>query len=357
MQRLKNKIEIQRLRTKSWFERNEKYLMMGFFAGGLIIDNLTLTRIDQLFDNLIILSYLFLAIFSIILISLAQTERAKKYASRLVNFSKYFPLASQFAFGGLFSAYIIFYTKSASWATSWIFLLIFFGIFIGNERFRKQYKEIDFQINILFVALFSFMIFFVPIIMKKMGDWIFVLSGILSLALIWLFTQFLSYFILKINYKRKRKITTRIIGIFVVFNLMYFLNIIPPIPLSMKEIGIYRNIEKTDNGNYLFEEAEVPWYSFGNNFIKISKGSVFVYSSVFAPTDLKTKIIYEWQRYDEQKSKWTKYGETNYPIMGGRGDGYRGYVYANNLKTGSWRVDIKTKSDLVIGRIKFEIVD
>ena len=158
MLNLKEKINKQKLKTKSWFSKNEKYLIIGFFLVGLVLDNLTLTRIDRLFDNLIMGGYLFLAVFSIILISLAQTNRAINYAPRLVNFSKYFPLATQFAFGGLFSAYIIFYTKSASWATSWIFLLIFFGVFIGNERFRKQYKEIDFQINILFLALLSFKI-------------------------------------------------------------------------------------------------------------------------------------------------------------------------------------------------------
>ncbi len=164
MLNLKEKINKQKLKTKSWFERNEKYLTIGFFTAGLIVDNLTLTRIDRLYDNLIIISYLCIAVLSIILISLAQTKRAINYSPRFISFSKYFPLASQFAFGGLFSAYIIFYTKSGSWATSWIFLLIIFGLFLGNERFRKQYKEIDFQINILFLALLSFMIFFVPVV-------------------------------------------------------------------------------------------------------------------------------------------------------------------------------------------------
>jgi len=352
---LKEKINRQKQKTKSWFERNEKYLMIGFFVGGLIVDNLTLTRIDQLFDNLIILGYLFLAIFSIILINLAQTNRAIKYAPRFVNLSKYFPLASQFAFGGLFSAYIIFYTKSASWTTSWFFLLIILGLFVGNERFRKQYKEIDFQINILFIALFSFMIFFVPVVIKRMGDWVFILSGILSVILIWFLIKFISRFIVKINSDRKKKMKTHIIGVFLIFNLMYFLNIIPPVPLSMKEIGVYRNIEKTENGNYLFEEVKTPWYSFGNKFIKISNGPVYIYSSIFAPTNLNTEIIYEWFNFDEQKNRWIKYSEIDYPIVGGREEGYRGYVHASNLIKGDWRVDIKTKSDLVIGKIKFEL--
>ncbi len=88
MLNLKEKINKQKLKTKSWFSKNEKYLIIGFFLGGLVLDNLTLTRIDRLFDNLIMGGYLFLAVFSIILISLAQTNRAINYAPRLVNFSK-----------------------------------------------------------------------------------------------------------------------------------------------------------------------------------------------------------------------------------------------------------------------------
>ncbi|MCK5285821.1 MAG: DUF2914 domain-containing protein [Candidatus Pacebacteria bacterium] len=361
MRDLKNKIKSRTnhhlVKTKSWFKKNEKYLIIGFFTFGLIVDNLTLTRIDQVFDNLVILSYLFLAVISIILINYFKAKENQGKYSYFSKFEKYLPLATQFAFGGLFSAYIIFYTKSASWATSWFFLLIIFGLFIGNEKFRKKYKEIDFQINILFLALFSFMIFFVPVILKQIGVWIFILSGVLSLLLIYGLIKFISSFVLEISQKRKKEIFTHIMGVFLLFNLMYFLNIIPPVPLSMKEIGVYRNIEKSANGDYLLEEVEVPWYSFGNYFIKISQGPVYIYASVFAPTDLETEIIYEWFRYDEQKNRWLSYDEVKYSIKGGRGDGYRGYVYSANLEIGEWRVDVKTKSSLVIGRIKFEIKD
>ncbi|MBU1046871.1 DUF2914 domain-containing protein [Patescibacteria group bacterium] len=354
---LKEKINKQRLKTISWFEKNEKYLMIAFFAGGLILDNLTLNRIDQLFDNLIILGYLFLAVSSIVLINYVQAKEKENKFSYLSKIDHYFPLITQFAFGGLFSAYIIFYTKSASWATSWFFLIIIFGLFIGNERFRKNYKKIDFQINILFIALLSFLVFFVPVVIKRMGDWVFVLSSLLSFILIWLLIKFISHFVFKINQNQKKKMFTHIIGVLVLFNLMYFLNIIPPVPLSMKEIGIYRNIEKIADGDYLFNEIELPWYSFGNKFIKISKGPVYIYSSIFAPTNLETGIYYEWAKFDEVKKRWIVLNKIPYSIKGGREDGYRGYTSSSNLDLGNWRVNIKTDSGLVVGRIKFELIE
>ncbi|MBU4536447.1 DUF2914 domain-containing protein [Patescibacteria group bacterium] len=354
---LKEKINNRRLKTISWFEKNEKYLSIAFFMSGLILDNLTLTRIDRLYDNLIILGYLFLATTTIILINHVRIKEEQNKFSYFSKIGRYLPLITQFAFGGLFSAYIIFYTKSASWATSWFFLLIILGLFIGNERFRKRYKQIGFQINILFIALLSFMVFFVPVVIKKMGDEVFVLSSLLSFILIWLLIKFISRFVFKISRKQKKKMFTHIIGVLVLFNLMYFLNIIPPVPLSIKEIGIYRNIEKNVNGDYLFEEVELPWYSFGNKFIKISKGPVYIYSSIFAPTNLETGIYYEWARFDEIKQRWVVLSKIDYSIKGGRLEGYRGYASSSGLNLGDWRVSIKTDSGLVIGRIKFKLIN
>ncbi len=353
---IKEKIDRRVQKTKSWFEKNEKYLSIGFFTLGIVIDNLTLTRVDLLSNNLILVTYILLAVLGIVLLHRAKVEKSKKPQSRLVKISKYVPFLTQYAFGGLFSGFVIFYTKSASWATSWIFLLILIAFFIGNERFREIYKKVDFQIKILFVAIFSFMIFFVPVILKKMGLGIFILSGILSLLLIFLLIYFLSNFIAEIKQKRKIKITKQILGIFVLFNLLYLFNIIPPIPLSLKEIGLYDFIYKDNAGKYVLIEKDLPWYSFGNYFLKIPTGRAYVYQSIFAPTNLSTDIYNNWQRFDESKRRWVSVNEVHFPLVGGREDGYRGYSFMLNLTEGDWRVNVNTKEGLVVGRIRFEVI-
>lgn len=342
-------------KTKSWLERNEKYLSVGFFSLGLMVDNLTLTRVDLLFDNLIFTLYILLAVLGIVLLHRAKKEEVRKPQSRLVKISKYVPFLTQYAFGGLFSGFLIFYTKSASWATSWVFLFILIAFFIGNEKFRESYKKVDFQIKILFVAIFSFMIFLVPVVLKKMGLEIFILSGVLSLLLIFLLIYTLSNFVAKINQKRRIKMAQHILSIFVLFNLLYLFNIIPPIPLSLKEIGLYDFIYKNNSGGYVLIEKEMPWYSFGNYFLKVPEGRAYVYQSIFAPTDLNTDIYNIWQKFDEEKKRWVSLNKVHFPLVGGRADGYRGYSFMLNLTEGSWRVDVKTEEGLVVGRIRFEV--
>lgn len=338
-------------KAKTWFQKNEKYLSIAFFTGGFILDNLTLTRIDLIFDNIVLISYLFLATLSIVLINFFQNKKESP------NWVKYIPLLTQFTLGGLFSGYVIFYTKSATWASSWIFLLLIYLLFIANERFRKYYEKIDFQIIVLFVAVFSFLIFFLPTVLKEIGSSIFILSGLFSLLIIYLLILFLSKFISPLEKKKERRIIGHIFLIYFVFNLMYFLNIIPPVPLSLKEIGVYQSVSKNFYDDYLLKEFEQPWYQFGNYFIKIPVGTVYVYNSVFAPTDLDTKIVNVWYKYDEKAGKWFSMNTVTYPIRGGRGEGYRGYSLVTNVDKGNWRVDITNEKGQVLGRVKFEVVE
>ena len=344
---------------KTWMVKNDKYLSIVFFTGGFILDNFTLTRIDLLFDNLVLFTYLILATLSIIFINLIQSGKLKKLETRFPNIVNFLSLITQFTFGGLFSGYVIFYTKSASWASSWIFLLIIYGFFIGNEKFRKYYKKVDFQINILFIALFSFLIFFLPVVFKKVETHIFVLAGLISLTFIFFFLKFLFRFVFanKATQFRRNNISKHIIGIYIVFNCMYFLNIIPPVPLSLTEIGLYQNITRSGSGQYLFSKYDFPWYQFGNYFIKVPKGSVYIYSSIFAPTDLNTNILNIWQKYDEELGKWIVYNKIGYTIKGGREKGYRGYSFITNATKGKWRVDVTNERGQILGRIKFEVIE
>lgn len=351
MERIKNKI----VASKDWLKKYEKYLSIAFFTGGLVLDNLTLTRIDQLFDNLVLLSYVLLAIGTIFLINLFQSREIEN------KWTGFLPFITQFAFGGLFSGYIIFYTKSASFTTSWIFLLIIFAIFIGNERFRNSYKKIDFQIKILFVALFSYLIFFIPVVLKRVGDWIFVLSGVVSLVVIYALMFVFFRYISSLGARREKSLIKNIFFIYLVFNLMYFTNIIPPVPLSLKHLEVYNYVEKTFDGNYLVREQKLEWYEaykdWFNKVYKIPNTPIYVFASVFAPTDLNTNITHIWQRYDENSNRWFTVNKVTYPISGGRGEGYRGYSFINNATDGRYRVYVKNKQGQTLGKIKFKLTE
>ncbi len=338
---------------KHWVEHRERQLSSFALVAGFIIDNLTFQRVDLFFDNLILFSYLGIAAFAITIINLYE---ARVLRGRFFSWlHTWLPFVMQFVFGGLFSGFVVLYSRSASFIASWPFLLTLLGLLIGNEFFKKHYARLNFHISILFVALFSFMIFYVPVMLRKMGDNIFLLSGTISLFVMGIFLWLLSFVIPAQMRKSKGLLSLSIGGIFLLINILYFANIIPPIPLSLKDAGIYHSVSRSATG-YVVLDEDRPWYEafLSYSTIHILRGEpLYVFSAVFAPTKLTTQVFHNWQYYDERKGEWVSVSRTSFPITGGRDGGYRGYSLKQRISPGWWRVDIETKRGQLIGRVKF----
>ncbi len=132
---------------------------------------------------------------------------------------------------------------------------------------------------------------------------------------------------------------------------------IPPVPLSLKEIDVFHYIERSGNNYKVLDEKKSFWSFLGlreNVHIK-SGDSLYLFSSVFAPAKLDTEIIHNWQ-YRDEKGRWIPSSKISFPITGGRDGGYRGFSIRNNLAPGIWRVDVKTKKGQIIGRKVFKII-
>lgn len=343
-------------KAKEIYEKHERRVGIGLMALGFTVDNLTLSRIDLLFDNLVLFAYLLIAITSIITIN-AYASGKLQYAF-MHTLHPWLTLPMQYAFGGLFSGFFIFYSRSASFIASWPFLLMLAALLVGNELARTKYARFTFQITTFYTALFSFSIFYIPVLTKRIGADIFLLSGAVSLLGISTVLLLLRNLAYERFQKSQKSVIISIAIVFSIFNIMYFTNIIPPIPLSLKAIGIYHSI-KRDNSGYNARAEAPEWYQFYNDtsliFHRYGNEPIFVFSSVFAPTDLKTPIFHRWSLYDEKSRTWIEKNRLSFSIVGGRDGGYRGYSYKQNVQAGRWRVDVITKRDQLIGRITFTV--
>ena len=339
-----------------WYERYERRVSLLAFLTGFIVDNLTLTRIDLPFDNLVLLFHLSVVSLGILIVNLYDSGVWQgKFVSYLRPFA---PFLIQFSFGGLFSGFFVFYTRSASWASSWLFLLVLGGLLIGNEFLRNRYLELNFHMSILFLGLFSYMIFIVPVLVGKMGGGVFLLSGIFSLLFILGFIYILQCLIPARISGAKQLLVKSIGGIFVAMNVLYFFNIIPPIPLSLKEAGVYHGVTHTPGGEYRADLERRSWWDRFETYpvIHIVRGQpVYVFTAVFAPTRLTTNIAHRWEYYNEDKNEWIVTSRIEFPVRGGRDEGYRGYSVKTNITPGFWRVYVETPRGQVLGRVQFRV--
>jgi hypothetical protein len=342
-------------RARAFIQKHEHAFSIGSFLVGFTIDNIALKRIDLLFSNLLLYTYLGIVIITMAILHYrARHKPSSDWRKRALE---WIPFVSQFAFGGMFSGFLIFYSQSGSLVASWPFVLLIFALLATNEFMRKYHERLTFQSLLLFFCFFSFAIYTLPILIGEMGDWVFELSGLAAIILFALFLGFLTLIDKKRVTESLKNIVLGAVAIYLLITTLYFSNVLPPIPLALKDIGIYHSIVR-DGADYIVTEDPQPWYSrLTGVTVTVNGGeALYAFSSIFAPTRISTNVVHEWQYYDEAKNNWVTAASIPFPINGGRDGGYRGYTAKGLLTPGKWRVNVKTTRGQLIGREAFKVV-
>jgi hypothetical protein len=345
--------------SRAFVQKHQRFIPLISFFAGFTWDSLTITRIDEVSDNLIIGFYLVLL--GILIILTLKSEQNKLERPLLIKYSHWFPNGIQFFMGGLFSAYVVFYFKSASFTKTSIFLGLLILLLIGNEFLKNKLTNTYLLISLYFLAAFSFFIFFIPVITGYMNFFTFIAGSLAGLLLPFLILYYLYRMSLISSKRNYQKHLGLIGGIYIIMIIFHSLNLIPPVPLAMKDAGIYHHASKNDSTNtYILKHEKPHWYQFFKNdddvFHYQENDTVFCFASVFAPTRLTEEIAHKWQFYSGSRGEWIVTDRTVYRLTGGRDGGYRGYTFKKNVEMGEWRVDIVTDDDQILGRINFEIV-
>jgi len=213
------------------------------FVFGFVIDNITLNRVDQLFDNFVLAFYVLLAMVSLLFM---YATAAEKIGGKIGYYlQRYSPVAVQYSFGGLLSGMLIFYGRSGSWSESWPYMVIILLAIYGNETVRDRTHRLIYNLAILFIGLLSYVVLVIPVATGKMGPWIFLGSGLLALLIMYGFVRVLRRIVPRFISIHIKPVVFTIGTIYVSLNFLYFTNIIPPIPLSLKDVGVYHSVVYT----------------------------------------------------------------------------------------------------------------
>jgi len=332
-----------------------RYISPLSLIAGVIVDNLFLAkRVDTLLTNALLLTYLVVSGIAIAVMNLIQTG---KWRHRfLTDAFPILPVIVQFAFGGLFSAYFSLYSRSADISVSWIFVVAIVALIVLNERFAHFYARFAVQMSIYFTVLFSFLIFFIPVVTHRLGDGVFLVSGAVALGIV--AALLFALFRLMPSLRSDRTTIARTVAvIYVVFNVLYFTNAIPPLPLALKSAGVYHDVTKVGT-DYVLSEEPLPWYqrflNYNSTYHAGPGESAYVYTAIFAPTGLSITVLHQWQHYDSSNG-WVTTDTVRFPVNGGRDGGYRGYSIKSEPAPGKWRVNVITQYGQLIGRVNFTV--
>jgi hypothetical protein len=326
-------------------------------VGGFVFDAVTLKRVDMFWENFWVVVHLAVVALCIVWINRevnsgpGQERAFTRLDSWLINIL-------QFLFGGLLSTFMVFYFRSGTFWVSWPFIFLLTAAFVANEKLKGRYARLDFQLSFFFLSLFCFMIFILPVVLHAIGRLVFILSGVVSLALWWWFVRLLRRRAKQSFDDRRVAILASTAAIFILVNVLYFMNAIPPLPLSLQDASIHRAITRRENGAYLVQSEKQGWLGFFRFAPRIHEEPgepVYFYSAVFSPTSLNTEIVHEWQWYDGRRG-WVTADRIALSVRGGRDGGYRTYSKKSGIWPAAWRVNVETPSGSILGVFRFNVL-
>ena len=346
-------------RLKLYFEQNQREVAAVFFTGGFGFDIVTAGSIDSWLTIGQQVLYL-LAISAVLLHTfhaqgtpppeLAQLSAPKRW------YYEYRSAAIHFALGALMNLYAIFFFKSSSLLASFGFLGFLLVLLLANESRRFKALGMHVKFALLALCFLAFSAAMTPIAVGSIGLGVFLLSMLVGClppvtAAWWIRTRRPALF-----QQARRQILLPLGFVLVAFLGSYLLRVIPPVPLSIPFIGVYHNVERTEEGYRLSHER--PWWRFWHNgdqqFRAQPEDKVYVYFRIFSPARFSDEVQMRWYWKPADRG-WALQDTIPIKIVGGREQGFRGYGVKANFQPGPWRVRVQTTDGREIGRVHFDL--
>lgn len=341
-------------KISDYYEKHETKVDIAFFLGGFVFDVFTLSKIDDPLAILQQVAYLFV-IGLILYYEFLFSCQLFQPGPRLQKVWNYRQLAVHFLLGSLLSVYSLFFLKSASFFSSLSFVLVIMVLMVLNELKSVQQSEVNIKVGLYIICVFSFFSMMVPVVLGFVG----ILPFLLAMALTGAFIYGV-YRLLRRQVQDEKILLRKMVipgSTVVLMSLVFYLvGWIPPVPLSVENMGIYHNIEKT-NGAYILSH-EKPWWKFwqtGDQTFRAAPGDkVYFFASVFSPGRFKDSVYVHWYFHDPRQG-WKSTDRIPMQVTGGREKGFRGYAIKQNYSPGDWRVSVETTDRREIGRIYFSV--
>ena len=334
--------------------RHEGKTMLLFFVGGFVFDALMLSRIDE--PPMLVQQGAYLLVSGVLLgltqrVELLELEpprllrRVWRYAGHLIHFM----------LGTLLNAYTIFYFQSASGLTAAGFILVVCALLAFNElpRFHKLGPVMLYALYS--ICLTSYLAYLYPVLLGRIRPWMFYLAVTTALVPLALLVACV------LRWSRDPGRTLRhaaapAFGVQVAFVLVYALRLAPPVPLAVKQMGIYHRVERAPDGWHLFHEDPgwKFWQQGDQDFKERAGDRVYCFARVFAPAHFRDRIDLVWYRDDERKG-WVQYHRLPLSVSASGARGFATDGYLTEPPPGKWRVEVQSGDGRTIGLLHFAV--
>ena len=332
---------------------------VAFFLAGFLFDAFVTERPDtalQIIHQSIYLFLITLLLSAAVLdtYGLFKVPEKPKFLKKAWSYHEH---ASQFLIGTLLNVYMFFYFKSGSLLSSIIFIAFVAGLLIANEFVHLKSRQIILKLALYFLCVTSFWLYVIPMLLGTVGIFAFGLTLVMANIFVWVTYKIVEQSILahpefaRVRNEIRKKVLGTGYGVIGVFAVFYLLGIIPPVPLSLKYIGVFHSIRK-DQGEYVLTSNRSKWLFWQNgdqSFFARPGDQIVTFVRVFAPNGFRDQLQVRWMLHTA--NGWQKQDVIPITVNGGREHGFRGYTVKSNYQPGDYRVQVETTDGREIGRI------
>ncbi|MBP6948965.1 MAG: DUF2914 domain-containing protein [Candidatus Pacebacteria bacterium] len=327
------------------------------FFVGFIFDIIFLPDITHAITRYIGALYLIVIAF---LIMFREWVISRNTASTLEQkIYSYATFGAAYFSGSALSFIFVYALRSSSFVASWPLFVLFIVCIAANELVSTHGFRLALDVGVLLIAIVFYVIFNTPLLMQVQNDTIFFISIIISIAVSLIYLYFLQFTSESAKHEIA-KLYALGVGVPMFICMLYFLNVIPAVPLSLKEKGIYHSIVKDVDGVFLAlgekDTRILNTYRTKIHHINDINSKVYFFSSIDTPAKLTAPVSHVWQYYDTVTDTWKDSTVISFDIYGGREEGYRAFSYKENITEGVWRVVVKIGENRIVGIQKFEVI-
>jgi hypothetical protein len=363
-------------KVKALRKRYAKQEHVLFFIGGFCFDLLLLERIDSV--PMLIHQGSYVALLTVLMaVDHHYTVKGppkNRFGAKALEWRLDI---IHFLFGTLLNAFLVFYFKAASGVVAFLFMAGLGALLLANElpRFRKLGP-------LMRMALYSFTVtsylsYLGPVLFGFLSAFLFVTSAVISSAVIYGLWRLYSRWTHDPQWTFKRAVAPAL-AIQAALVISYFLHAVPPVPLSLKWIGMYHDVvaEKDERGRthevrLMHQRPFWRIWEHGDQTFRARPGDrIHAWMRIFAPKKFHDKLYVRWSYYDE-KQGWiaTERGERRaIPLTiqnaWGSEEGWYGDTYKENYRDAEgrvlgkeWKVTVLTDDDRTVGGISFTLLD
>jgi hypothetical protein len=333
-----------------------RYSTPATFVAGFLFDFFTMQRIDAWADLAFQLGYL--VALTLLLVYQHRELTGRWTAGPLTRwFWRYNLEALHFIYGGLLSAYVVLYFRSSTSARPMVFLLLLVAVMVINEVPFVRGAGHRLRLGLYGFCVLSFLTYFIPILIGRIGGWVFLLSLLSSAVVVWCVTGWLAGSDADRRLERVRLFAPAG-AVMVAIVALYALRLIPPVPLSVQFQGIYHDVRR-EAGRYMLVYPQppfwAPWRRDSRPFERREGDRVHYFARVFAPAGFEHRVIIRWDVFDPRLGTWMTTDRIPLAVVGGRAEGFRGTAVKANFTPGRWRVTAETDDGRAIATLSFQV--